>query len=77
MQAGKVFSSGSVYRHVPNDMSWSAYDQTYAMLNASKFNQRFPKNNLSFSRMLGDICAAFVWVVTIPLVFFLGALAGY
>ncbi|MFV9473478.1 hypothetical protein ACM5Q9_03515 [Advenella sp. RU8] len=77
MQAGKLSSSGSIQRHMANDISWSPYDQTYAMLNNPKLPCHSRTNHLSFGRMFMDVCAALIWAVTIPLVLFIGTMAGY
>ncbi|GEM_PF-2983606 len=77
MQAGKLSSSGSINRHMANDISWSPYDQTYAMLNNPKLRCHSRKNQLTAGQMFLDVCAALVWAVTIPLVLFLGIMAGY
>ncbi|MBV4397142.1 hypothetical protein KU392_07770 [Advenella alkanexedens] len=77
MQAGKLSSSGSINRHMANDISWSPYDQTYAMLNNLKHHCHPRKNHLSLGRMFMDVCSALVWAVAIPLVLFIGTMAGY
>ena len=77
MQAAKLSSSGSIRRHMANDISWSPYDQTYAMLNNPKLRCYSRKNHLSLRQKFMDICSAVVWAVAIPLVLFIGTMAGY